>query len=188
MASIGEVFSNFSQKLKKFTGSGQSERNVQPGENALLQQRIRERGERLKSSVVSTYKIYKAPFEALGENSDRAAGIDRDEQSLLKAANLYKAVMDIKTEGEGEEGEVSATFISRVEIASPLTQKASLTSGGQFIYLLCWLYFEQNFREYIPMFAEKDGVFSLVFVKAENFEFEGNDREIFGIVEKEFYS
>ncbi len=187
MASIGEVFSNFSQKLKEFTSSGQSERTVQPDKNAVLQQRIKERGERLKSSVVSTYKIYKAPFEALGENSDRAAGIDRDEQSLLKAANLYKAVMDIKAEGENED-EVSTTFINRVEIASPLTQKASLTSGGQFIYLLCWLYFEQNFREYIPMFAEKDRNYSLVFVKAENFEFEGNEKEIFGIIEKEFYS
>ena len=138
---IAEVFSTFSQKLNRFNKSQDAQRVVPPSKNSYYEEKLRERGERLKASVVSTYKIYRAPFEALGEQSDRAASLDRDEQNLLKAYNLFKSCMEIDKEKQDEIGQ---TYIKNVEIASPLSDKASYTSGGQFIYLLAWLYFEQN--------------------------------------------
>ena len=184
---ISEVFSNFSQKLSRFNKSPDAKRlsSVEKQKNSYLEEKIRERGERLRSSVVSTYKVFKAPFEALGEQSDRAFSIDKDEQNLLKAYNLYKSCMDIDKENQDE---IGSTHIKSVEIASPLSDKASYTQGGQFIYLLAWLYFEQNCQEYLPFFEETENHHTLCFSSQEKFQMDSHDKEIFEIIKAEFYS
>ena len=162
-----------------------------PSKDAYYEEKLRERGERLKASVVSTYKIYRAPFEALGEHSDRAASLDKDEQALFKAYNLYKSCMEIDAENQGEEALVGQTYIKSVDIASPLAEKASYTSGGQFIYLVAWLYFEQNCQEFIPFLSEHEsheGYFSLRFARAGDASFDAHDKEIFEVIKAEFYS
>ena len=182
---IAEVFSNFSQKFSRFNKSSQTDRTLPPSKDSYYEEKLRERGERLRTSVVSTYKIFRAPFEALGEQSDRAASLDKDEQNLLKAYNLYKSCMDIDKENQDE---IGATHIKSVELYSPLADKASYTTGGQFIYLLCWLFFEQNCQEFIPFFIESENHHSLAFAKADSFEFDSHEREIFEIIKAEFYS
>ena len=183
---IAEVFSNFSQKLNRFNKSSSTERVVPPSKNSYYEEKLRERGEKLRSSVISTYKIFRAPFEALGDQSDRAASLDRDEQSLLKAYNLYKSCMDIDKENQDE---IGATYIKNVELYSPLADKASYTQGGQFIYLLCWLYFEQNCQEFMPFYKETEGHCVLCFVSSESFTFDDpHEKEIFELVKAEFYS
>lgn len=180
-----DVLSSFSQKLSRFNKSSATERTVEVSKNSYYEEKLRERGERLRTSVVSSYKIFRAPFETLGEQSDRAASLDKDEQNLLKAYNLYKSCMDIDKENQDE---IGATHIKSVELYSPLADKASYTSGGQFIYLLCWLFFEQNCQEFIPFFIEKENYHSLAFAKADLFEFDSHEREIFEIIKAEFYS
>ena len=129
----------------------------------------------------------------MGQLSDRAKAMDQDERSLLKAYNLFSGAMNLNENGEdgksaGSEGAgTETTFISRIEILSPLTQKSAYTTGGQFIYLMMWLYFEKNCREYMPVLAEKENGWSLGFVHAKNYSFENHDREIFEIVRQEFY-
>ena len=180
-----DVLSSFSQKLSRFNKSSSAQRVVQPSKDSYYEEKLRERGERLHASVVSTYKIYRSPFESLGGQSDRAASLDKDEQNLLKAYNLYKACMDIDKENQDE---IGATHIKTVELYSPLADKASYTSGGQFIYLLCWLFFEQDCQEYIPFFNENENHHSLAFAKSDSFSFDAHDREIFEIIKAEFYS
>ncbi|MBQ9280751.1 MAG: hypothetical protein IJ207_00945 [Treponema sp.] len=181
-----EVLSNFSQKLARFNKSSQTERAVPPSKNSYYEEKLRERGEKFRASVLSTYKIYRAPFEALGEQSDRAASIDKDEQALLKAYNLYKSCMDIDKENQDE---IGSTHIKNVELYSPLADKASYTQGGQFIYLLCWLYFEQNSTEFMPFFKEIENHTVLCFSPSEDFHFDdSHEREIFELIEAEFYS
>ncbi len=185
---IQDVLSSFSQKLSRFNKSPDSVRvsSQQRAKTEYLEEKIRERADRLRSSVVSTYKIYRAPLEALGEKSDRAASIDRDEQALLKAYNLYKSCMDIDKENQDE---IGATHIKNVELYSPLADKASYTTGGQFIYLLCWLYFEQNCQEFMPFFKEIESHFVLCFSRSDGFQFaDPHEKEIFELVKSEFYS
>ncbi|MCR4821516.1 MAG: hypothetical protein K5873_01425 [Treponema sp.] len=182
---IQEVLSNFSRKLSRFNQSSSTERTKSPSKDAYYEEKLRERGERFKLSVVSNYKIYKSPFQTLGQNSDRAASLDKDQQNLLKAYNLYKSCMEIDKENQDEIGQ---TYVKSVEIASPLSDKASYTSGGQFIYLMAWLYFEQNCQDYIPFFSEKENHFSLEFAKIASFQFDSHDQEIFDIIKAEFYS
>lgn len=182
---IQEVLSSFSKKLSRFNKAEDKERVVPPSKDKYYEEKLRERGERLRSSVASTYKIYRSPFEALGENSDRAASIDKDEQNLLKAYNLYKSCMDIDKENQDE---IGATHIKSVEIASPLSEKASYTAGGQFVYLSAWLFFEQNCGEFMPFFTEQNGHHVLCFSKSEIYQQDAHEREIFEIIRAEFYS
>ena len=183
---IQEVLSNFSEKLARFNKSSSTERVVPPSKNSYYEEKLRERGEKFRSSVIQTYKIYRAPFEVLGEKSDRAASLDRDEQNLLKAYNLYKSCMEIDKENQDEVGQ---THIKNVELYSPLADKASYTQGGQFIYLFCWLYFEQNCQEFLPFFKENESHYMLCFTDSENFQFsDPHEKEIFELVKAEFYS
>ncbi len=185
---IQDVLSSFSKKLSRFNNSQNSVRLSSPerAKTEYLEEKLRERAERLRSSVISTYKIYRAPFEALGEKSDRAASLDRDEQALLKAYNLYKSCMDIDKENQDE---IGTTHIRNVELYSPLADKASYTTGGQFVYLLCWLYFEQNCQEFLPFLKDIDNHFVLCFSRTEGFQFaDSHEKEIFELVKSEFYS
>lgn len=188
MATLSDAVSSFSQKFKRFNQAGNTERTAVLNQDQRLQQQIREREERLRTGAVQTYRIYKAPFEALGKNSERAAGIDRDEKALLDAYNLYKGVMEVSVAKSEEGEEVCTTYISSIEIASPLTQKASYTSGGQFVYLCMWLYFEQNCQEYRPVFYETEKGWSLNFVKESDYSADAHDRELFEVIRQEFYS
>ncbi|WP_294427998.1 hypothetical protein [uncultured Treponema sp.] len=181
-----DVLSTFSEKLARFNKSSKAERVVPPSKNSYYEEKLRERGEKLRSSVAQTYKIFRSPFEVLGENSERAASLDRDEQNLIKAYNLYKSCMDINKENQDE---IGATYIKNIEIYSPLADKASYTQGGQFIYLLCWLYFEQNCQEFMPFFKEIESHCVLCFSSSENFHFsDPHEKEIFDLVKAEFYS
>lgn len=182
---LAEAIADFSRKLRRFSEAERAERVHVPSKDEEIQSVIRETDVRMKSGVVSTYRLYKAPFEALGENSERAKSIDRDEQSLLKAYNLYSACRD--SDSEMREN-LPETFIRGVDIASPLTEKAGYTQGGQFVYLAAWLFFEQGCRKYMPLMKEQNGRFSLCFAEPEDFAFSGNDKTIFNFIEAEFYS
>ena len=122
---IQEVFSSFSKKLARFNKSSSPVRVVPPSKNSYYEEKIRERADRLRNSVISSYKVYRSPFEVLGDKSDRAVSIDRDEQALLKAYNLYKSCMDIDKENQDEPG---TTHIKNVEIYSPLAETLRLTA------------------------------------------------------------
>ena len=189
-----DALSSFSRNLKRFSDAGQSERTVAPTENQILQKKIRSVEERLSANVCGTYKIYKSPFEALGKESKRAASIESDEKILLDSYNLYKNAMELNKNAEPADTDdhqnpkSAVPFISKVEISCPLCARASYTSGGQFIYLLCWLYFEKGCSEYIPFFVQTENSYEMKFAPAANFSFEVHDRQVFDIVKREFYS
>lgn len=182
---ISEAFSKFSDRLKRFNDAdSDSRRIIKKNSNDFAGENLKERSERLKNNVVSTYKIYKSPFEALGTDSVRAANIDSDETLLFKAYNLYKSAMDLNLLNQDE---IGATYIKDVEIFSPLAQKPAYTSGGQFVYLFAWLYFEKNCREYFPFFDGEGNSARLRFSRDEKKSFDIHEAEIFRIIEDEFY-
>lgn len=184
---ISEAFSKFSDRLKRFNDADSDSRRIlkKQSDSEFFGENLKERSERLKNNVVSAYKIYKSPFEALGTDSVRAANIDSDENLLFKAYNLYKSAMDLNFLNQDE---IGATYIKDVEIFSPLAQKPVYTSGGQFVYLFAWLYFEKNCREYFPFFEETGNSTKLKFSRDEKKSLSIHDKEIFRIIEDEFYS
>lgn len=180
---LSEAISNFSKKLARFSSQPEQERRPVHTSDEKLQVQINEREDRMKAAVLATYKIYKSPFEALGKDSNRAKIIDEDEQNLLRAYNLYKAVCAANSEKSDEH-----TFLKNIEISTPLAEKYAYTTGGQFVYLLTWLFYEQNAKEFIPEFFEtQDGKFVLKFYPAEKYEFDAKTKETAGIIKENFY-
>lgn len=181
---VANAFSAFSKKFARFNKAKDSERVEEVRKDSILQDKINSREERFEFAIISTYRIYKSPYEALGTKSARAKSIDDDQQSLLKAYNLFKSITEIN-EKLGDE----QTFIARADIESTVCKKDSYTRGGQFIYLQCWLMFAQHAADYIPVLEErKEGVFQLKFYKAETVHFLPKDTELIEIVKKTFYS
>ena len=182
---IQDAILAFSDKLKRFSGFSEGNFKKNLSEDQILEEKIRHSAQVFRDNVVNTYRIYKSPFAALGKNSSQAASIEADEQALFEAYTLFAGAMELnKKSGEKNSG----THISKVEISSPLTQKASYTSGGQFIWLFLWLYFEKNCREYFPYFCEREKGWELCFKSSANFLLEGREKEVFEIVKCEFYS
>lgn len=183
MSQITDAVNQFSEKLRRFKGAGGGGISVEPSGISVLERQIREREDSLRNSVTASYRIYKSPFEALGKNSPRAAAVDRDEQNLLKAYELFRAVTEAEAAHKDEQ-----TFLKAAEIVSPLSQRECYAEGGQLVYLAAWLYFEQNRRDYVPFFPQRQTGRPLTFVRAEDFRPEARDREILEIIAESFYS
>lgn len=179
--SISDVFSNFAKTLSRFNQSGR-DLPKRKTEDDFLQDKINAGEAGRKQAVSKTYKIYKDPFGVLGKTSDRAKSIYEDEQNLLKAYNLFKAVKDV-CDSKSDKG----TFVSSFEIESPLTRKAAYIMNGNFVYLICWLMFEENIGDFVPVLEEVNNSCKIRFVSSENYKFNYSDMEVIRIVKEMFY-
>ncbi len=188
---LSAAINEFSQKLNRFNKADEAKLNIEPSESTKFDEALKARNEKLKSAVVATYKIYKSPFEALGAKSARADAIVKDEEALYAASTIYKKCMEGQEEFKESE---SNTYIKTLELHSPLTEKASYTSGGQLVYLTAWLLFEKKSSDYIPFFSQVGGTpetpamhYVLNFVKIEEANLDDRDKEILNCIKNEFY-
>ena len=181
--SVSDAFSKFSKKFAKFKSQPEPERSKLTRQDELLQEQINRQEERYEFAVIGSYNIYKSPLVALGKNSSRGKSIDEDEQSLLKAYKLFKTVQDANT-ANGDK----TTFITKTEIESPIAKKDSYTRGGQFIFLQCWLRFEQGCNDFVPVLEEdKNGHFHLRFHPESQVKLSAKDKELIEKVREAFY-
>ena len=197
---LNDALNNFSQKLSRFNKAENAKLKIEPSASTKFEEALKERNEKLKTAVVATYKIYKSPFEALGAKSTRADAIVKDEEALFEAYNIYKGCMKSQTELQEQSPDgVLQTYIEKLEIHTPLTERANYTTGGQFIYLIGWLFYEKSCCEYTPFFSEILGTtenpltrYTLDFEKTpteptEKSILEERDLEILKIIKTEFY-
>lgn len=179
---LSDAVSAFSRRFARFSKTG-AERTERVRGDEILQDKINS-GERSRRQAVSqTYRIYKDPFGAFGTESPRAHAINADEQNLLRAYRLHKAVREAAEEKGDRE-----TFVSSFQIESPIAQKSAYTFGGQFIYLACWLMFEQGAADFAPVLAESGNSWRLTFVPASERRYDRADSELVAIVRECFYS
>ena len=120
---IYDAFSEFSKKFARFKKSGES-LPKRKSEDDFLQDKINAGEAARKQAVSKSYRIYRDPFGELGKTSERARAIYDDEQALLRAYNLFKAV----TEASGGKSD-KETFVSSFTIESPLARKNAYTFG-----------------------------------------------------------
>ena len=189
MAGKMTVAEAFNQFIHKFERSPQAIDKSKPRiihENDIIQKKIQIREQDYNASIVAEYSKYLNPYKTLGKNSPIAASIDCDEQNLLRAYNLFKAVR----EANSSIGDIN-TFIKLTDIHSPLTSKDCYTTGGQFIYLQCWLIFAQNIKDFVPELVSQEEnmqtVFTLQFSPFKTFAFSYQDKEVMGAVQEAFY-
>lgn len=178
---IYDAFSEFSKKFARFKKSGES-LPKRKSEDDFLQDKINAGEAARKQAVSKSYRIYRDPFGELGKTSERARAIYDDEQALLRAYNLFKAV----TEASGGKSD-KETFVSSFTIESPLARKNAYTFGGNFIYLVCHLMFEEGVSDFVPVLNEEGASYRLSFVPAASFRFEQKDSDVIRIVRETFY-
>lgn len=184
MSEISSALSAFSKKLSRFTkASPNGTPKQQPRADELTQRRIMEQDEAFSAAVIKTYTKYRFPYKTLGENSIEAAAIKADEDSLLAAYNLYKAII-----AANEQFGTEQTRIKDDVIATPLANKTAYTQGDDFVYLQCWLQYEQNVADVVPQFAQhKNGSYTLQFVPAAEHHADYKKKEIAAVIQAEFY-
>ncbi len=183
---VAQAFRNFTQV---FSRSTQAKDNSAPNidyEDDLLQKKINSREQEYRKAILTSYMRYMNPFRTLGKTSREAAVINEDETNLLKAYNLFKAINEANRKiGDAE------TFVNIGFVESPLTKKDAYTSGGDLIYLQCWLIFEQGVRDYIPVIEEVEEKMVITnrlrFVPLRTFSFSFQDREVIAAIEEAYH-
>ncbi len=189
MSEISSALSAFSKKFSRFTKANPFGEPVsKPRPDDLTQRRIMEKDEAFSAEVIRTYTKYRFPYKTLGEDSLEAASIKNDEDALLAAYNLYKAVL-----AANEQFGTEQTRIRDDVIATPLARKDAYTQGDDFVYLQCWLRYEQKVEDVVPVLAqplsqrqEKD-TYTLQFVPAESYHGDYKKKEIVAVIQSEFY-
>ncbi len=181
---MSDVISSFQKKLKRFS---QTENNVQNYTHSSLndlQQKIVQNEKDFETNVISTYNMYRSPFEVLGKQSLRAQSITEDENELYKAYTIFKAIVKINQElGD------SNTRLSSYKITTPLVNKSAYTQGATFIYLQAYLMFQKDCSDYVPSFEiDTNEKYNLIFTKTDSYKFTPQAKEILACIKKNFYS
>lgn len=176
------AFNAFAQKLKRFDASTTATPPTFKSPSKVYQAKIRENEDAYKKSIIGAYKKFLSPYETFGKNSGQAAEIDSDRESLLAAYNLYKSVQELNAKSGN-----NSTFIKSVVIETPLTGKDRYTIGGEFIYLQCWLKFENRINDFVPEIVPVNDTWILRFVPEERFRFSGKEKETAETILQCFY-
>ncbi len=188
MKKNGTAAEAFGAFAKKFLKSSQYNDNSKPNivyEDDIIQRKINAKEDDYKALIISSYSKYLNPFRVLGKNSPLAQAIDTDEKNLLKAYNLFKAVHDANL----SIGDTN-TFVKIPDIHSPLTNRDCYTSGGEFIYLQCWLMFAQNIKDFIPELVAVEENFQthyvLQFSQTKNYGWSFQDKEVLAAIQSAY--
>ena len=179
-----KAVSAFSRKLERFTSANPS---AEPA-HAMTADEIRQKKidyyeQDFKLSVVNEYKKFRFPYKTLGAHAPAADAIANDQQQLLAAYNIHKAVVEADTQFR-----TTDTFAKENLIASPLVQMEQYTMGDSFVYLQCWLFYEQQAKAYVPYFAvQQDGSYQLRFAPLRNFKLGYKEKEVAAVIKTAFY-
>lgn len=181
---IIRAVSTFTKKLNRFTDSNpNAEPNRPMRADEIRQKKVDYYEEEFKLAVAGNYRKYRFPYKSLGSNSSIADSIIKDEERLLSAYNLFKAVKEANANFSKYE-----TFIIDNVITTPLSTMDQYTTGDEFVYLQCWLYFEKKSKDYIPfMNLNSDGSYTLKFVAADDYKWNYKDKEVFAVIHQNFY-
>jgi len=180
-ADAARAFDAFTKKFNRFKTIHQGEATPKPvkekSPEILSQERINQMEEQFRLEIIEHYRRFMNPFGTLGAKSNQAAEIASDEENLFAAYNLFKGIQDLN-ENSGTE----KTRITKFEISSNIASKERYLSGGEFIYLQCWLFYEKNVTDFI---AQLEG--NLHFVPARFFKLNYQQKEICSIIRECFY-
>ena len=183
----GQAFSAFAKKFARSTQAQDNSALEVFHEDSFLQQKINAKEQDYNAAILSSYAKYLNPFRILGKNSRQAELISLDEKNLLKAYNVFKAVREINaTVGD------TSTFIKTDKVESPLVLQEAYTTGGEFIYLQCWLRFSQKATDFVPeLVAVQENLqthYILQFSPLKSFGWSFQDKEVIAAIESAYHN
>lgn len=180
-----QAFDAFAKKLQRFSSEPTSKMpSFRSNANKIYKHNIEENEQHHKKDIIGMYKKFLSPFEIFGDNSHIAVDINHDKENLLAAYKLHSALQEINAQFATEE-----TFFISPLIETPLAKRERYTIGGEFIYLQCWLIFENNVTDFMPQLVSEDrDTWSLQFVPKSRFHFPPREHETAKIISECFYS
>lgn len=182
----GQAFSAFAKKFARSTKAQDGSAPEIFHEDAFLQKKINAKEQDYNAAILTSYAKYLNPFRVLGKNSKQAELISTDEKNLLKAYTIFKAVREINaTIGD------TNTFIKIENIESPLVLQEAYTTGGEFIYLQCWLRFSQKATDFVPELVPVQEnlktYYVLQFSPLKTFGWTFQDKEVIAAIEAAYH-
>ncbi|MBQ9237878.1 MAG: hypothetical protein IJ191_00960 [Treponema sp.] len=180
------AFDVFAQKLTRFiAATDEGDISLQRSDER-YRQLLQEREQQLKKTVITTYKKFLSPYEVFGKESRQAAEIVKDETELLTAYHLFSEIQEVN-----ERRATKDTFLVTPVIETPLAERDRYTVGGEFLYLQCWLFYQNGCTAYIPTLktevAAADKRRAMHFVPAARYRQSHQEKEIISIIKNCFY-
>lgn len=182
---LGNAVSSFEQQFKKFQDSGNKPPEfLLPKKRAAAKALATEKARKGKKDVVAAYRQLLSPESFFGDFSAIAQQLEDDKKLLVRAYDLFVALVDLNRQLGDED-----TFITDFTIASPLTQRERYTTGSDFVYLQFWLQWEAKRTDYVPVLRLARGQpgWQLVFVPSGSFSWTDWELNVVQLLEEEFY-
>lgn len=182
---ITEAVRRLTEKLRRFKNSEpEGIRTQTVRKESIIQEKIKETEEKERKKTVEMYRGFMDPDQSFGPDSQRALSAHRDTEAVLKAYELFKAVMEVARPLSDDQ-----VHLSHIEIETDLSKNEAYTRGGMFIFLQLWLILEQCVEDYIPvMEQEKGNRYHLSFESLQSHYFTSSEKELMAAVKEAFYS
>lgn len=182
---LGNAVSNFEQQFKKFQDSGNKPPEfLLPKKRAAAKSLSQERLRKGRNASLATYRQLLHPAENFGDFSAIAQQLEDDKKLLVRAYDLFVALVDLNRQLGDQD-----TFVKDFIIESPLTQRERYTIGSDFVYLQFWLQWEAKRTDYVPVLRLARGRpgWQLVFVPSGSFSWTDWELNVVQLLEEEFY-
>ncbi|MGN0739868.1 MAG: hypothetical protein ACI4LX_06825 [Treponema sp.] len=162
--SMSKIISNFSKKFSQFNKSENREIVRQKNPDRILQEKITASENERKLKLQKDFSAYLNPV---------TQDIESDEESLLKAYELYRQIFEVTQKfSDGK------THLADIKITSPICTKSEYTQKNKFSFLRLWFLQKNTDADFVPVIICENAKFYLSFVKKEEFEFSGFEKEI----------
>lgn len=177
MADISEVLNKFSKKLSRFEKDSSAVFVKADSSDSLLQKKINASESDRIQKILSEFEKYKAAV---------SKEIEDDENAVLAALEIHKACVEAEKLQNQNGGNIAV--ISDLNFKSPICKKneyaGTAALQNKLIYLICWLYFVQNEKTYVPQIIKNTaGERCLHFIKFSELNLNSEEKSIFGIIE-----
>ncbi len=167
------AFRNFEKKLKRYTESTDESIEIK-SQDHLIKQVIKESAVTYKDKVIRIYQEYIEP---------QSIQTEQDQDALVKAYDMYKAMLDLN-DRMGD----TTTRVSSFTISSILARNQLYTVNDKFVYLQMWFMNEKGYNDYVPVMVQTKNGYRLDFVDPDDFAFTGNNRRIASIINEYYYN
>lgn len=166
---INEVISLFSKKMNRFSKSVDAKRVVKETKESRIKKQIEFYEQERIDFIKKQFLDFQNPI---------TQDIEKDEESLVKAFELYKSLSELNSNLGTKD-----TFIASKKINSPICKKSEYIHKDKFSYLRLWFIKNYTSENFVPIIVKTDNNFFLEFIHIEEYKYTSVEKEILQVIE-----
>lgn len=160
---------NFSLKIRKTSGDSNFIRTEIPSKDKILQNQIDSYEKDRILFIKKQYDNFQNP---------KTSDIEKDEESLVKAFEIFKSLLEIESNKSDNE-----TFLYSKKIVSPICKKNEYANDKTFSFLKIWFIKKGFSDKYIPSIVKFNEKYFLEFVNLSDCKFSSFEKEILQVID-----